>query len=164
MMIDNPVDIYTGHVTTKNNVVADKISRIKKEANSVSDYSFILQDYPKLAGRKPTWSSAALISHIMDDILQERNIWQMEVNNNVLTSPRQIISFGGPRRLGLTKIPASPITTYKHATITSHAICFPNLGSESKVTISSMQRYGTTSKEQINFIVIKIYHHIIEFQ
>jgi len=92
MMINNPVGIHAGHVSTKANVIADKISRIKKETNSIRDFAVILQEYPELIGCKRFQPSAVLISHIMDAISQKRCIDPMEVNRLVLSNPGQIIS------------------------------------------------------------------------
>ena len=92
MMINNPVGIQAEHVTTIANKIADKISRIKKETNSVRGFASILQAYPEIAGCRRFLPSAALISHITDAISLKKLVDPMEVNNSILTDPGQIIS------------------------------------------------------------------------
>ena len=91
-MIENPVAVDTDHISTDDNVIADRISRIKHEANIVRDFALILQDYPELRGCKRFHPSAKLISHIMDAISQKKFIDPMEVNANILANPGQITS------------------------------------------------------------------------
>ena len=45
LMINNHVGINIGHVTTKDNVIADRISRIKKETNTLPDFEKLLTTY-----------------------------------------------------------------------------------------------------------------------
>ena len=92
MMMNNNVGVHTAHITTTDNIIADRISRIKRETNSMRGFSSILQDYPALAGCKRFQPSAALISHLMDAISQKKFIDPMEVNSSILSNPGQIIS------------------------------------------------------------------------
>jgi hypothetical protein len=92
MMINNPVGIQAEHVTTVANVIADEISRIKKETNSLRGFASILQAYPEVAGCRRFQPSAALLSHIMDAISLTKSVDPMEVSNSILTDPGQIIS------------------------------------------------------------------------
>lgn len=92
MMINNNVGFSTGHITTKDNVIADLLSRITCEANISHEFNSILQGYPELGGCKRFHPSAALISHIMDAISQTRYIDPLAVNNSILTNPGQITS------------------------------------------------------------------------
>lgn len=92
MMMNNPVGIYSGHVTTKENIIADQFSRIKLETHSMRGFKSILQDFPELTGCKRFRPSAELISHIMDAISQKKYVDPMEVNASLLTNPGQVIS------------------------------------------------------------------------
>ena len=92
MMMNNNVGIRTAHITTTKNVIADRISRIKRETNSMRGFSSILQDYPALAGCKRFQPSAALISHLMDAISQKKFIDPMEVSASIRSNPGQFIS------------------------------------------------------------------------
>ena len=92
MMMNNNVGLITDHITTTKNVIADCISRIKRETHSVCSFKTIMQDYPALAGCKRFQPSAALISHLIDAILQKKFIDPILVNNSILKNPGQIIS------------------------------------------------------------------------
>lgn len=39
LMINNPVGISVAHITTKHNVIADRISRIKRKTNTIPEFS-----------------------------------------------------------------------------------------------------------------------------
>ena len=92
MMMNNPVGIHTAHVTTTKNIVADRISHIKRETNSMLAFQSILQDCPELNGCMRFQPSAALISLLMDAISQKKFIDPMEVNATLLSNPGRIIS------------------------------------------------------------------------
>ena len=92
MMIDNNVGIHTGHVTTKENFIADLISRIKLESHSMRGFQSLVKEYPELAGCKRFQPSAGLISRLMEAISQKKFIDPLELNKQVLKNPGQIIS------------------------------------------------------------------------
>ena len=92
MMINNNVGHYTGHVTTKQNIISDRFSRIKLETNSMRGFLSIVQDYLALAGCKRFQPSAVLILHLMDAISQKKCIDPIEANASILNNPGQIIS------------------------------------------------------------------------
>ena len=95
MMLNNPVFPYTGHVTTKQNAIADAISRIRKETHSMRHFAHLTQDYPALAGCKRFQPSADIISHIMAVISQKKFIDSLAVNKTLLKNPGQITSCPG---------------------------------------------------------------------
>lgn len=92
MMINNDVGLHTGHITTKDNVIADRLSRIDNETNISHEFTTISQEYPVLAGCKRFLPSAELISHILDAILQKKYLDPLTINKSILTNPGQIIS------------------------------------------------------------------------
>lgn len=92
MMMNNSVGFHTGHVTTTNNVIADRISRLKRESHSMRGFESLIQDYPELAGCKRFQPSAELISHIMDAISLKKYVDPMEVNRKLLTTPGHVTS------------------------------------------------------------------------
>ena len=92
MMMNNPVGIYSGHISTKDNIIADLISRIECESHSNREFLKISQDYPELDGCKRFQPSAELISHIMDAISQKKLLDPLVVNASILTSPGRITS------------------------------------------------------------------------
>lgn len=92
MMINNDVGFHTGHITTKDNVIADRLSRIENESNISHEFTSISQDYPVLAGCKRFLPSAELISHISDAILQKKYLDPLTVSKSIQTNPGRIIS------------------------------------------------------------------------
>jgi len=92
MMMKNNMVLITDHIVTTKNVIADHISRTKRKTHSVRAFKTIMQDYSALAGCKRFQPSAALISHLMDAILQKKFIDPISVNSSILKNPGQIIS------------------------------------------------------------------------
>ena len=92
LMINNAVGFHTGHITTTQNVIADRISCIKRETHSMSEFVQILQDYPEIVGCRRFQPSAELILHIMDAILQKKFVDPVTANSAVLNNPGQITS------------------------------------------------------------------------
>jgi len=45
-MINNPVRISTGRVDAKANVIADRLSRCKTEAEALAKFTLFLQEFP----------------------------------------------------------------------------------------------------------------------
>ena len=90
MMMNNNVGLHTGHVTTTQHVIVDRISRIKHETHSIRAFQSLLQDYPALDGCRRFQPSAALILHLMDAILQKKFIDPMAANAILLRNPGQI--------------------------------------------------------------------------
>ena len=85
LMINNPVGISVAHITTKHNVIADRISRIKRKTNTIPEFSSLLQDFPQLKSCKRFHPSNELISLIMDILLQKNII-------DPLAASRQLLS------------------------------------------------------------------------
>ena len=92
MMMNNNVGFHASHVTTTNNVIADRIFRLKCESHSMRGFESLLQEYPELAGCKRFQPCAELISHIMDAILLKKSVDPMEVNSKILTTPGHVTS------------------------------------------------------------------------
>ena len=92
LMIDNPVGTDIDHVTSEDNEVSDRISRIKSESNTLIGIDSLLQDYPKLSGCRQFQPSSKLISLLMDAISQKKLIDPLEANSEVLATPGRIIS------------------------------------------------------------------------
>ena len=89
LMIDNPVGNDVQHVTTEDNDVADAISRIKSESDTLRGIATLMQDCPELAGSRRFQPSSTLISLIMDAISQKKLIDPMIVASSILTTPGQ---------------------------------------------------------------------------
>ena len=84
LMINNHVGINIGHVTTKDNVIADRISRIKKETNTLPDFEKLTQDFPQLTSCRRFHPSAELVSAITAILLQEKSFNPLEARDSIL--------------------------------------------------------------------------------
>jgi hypothetical protein len=84
LMINNPVGINVDHVTTKDNVVADRISRIKQYTDTIPDFQSLLQDFPQLSSCNRFHPSAELISLVMDVLLQRNSVDPLQASRQLL--------------------------------------------------------------------------------
>ncbi len=92
MMLNNNVSVQTAHVVTEVNFIANSISRIMGETDSMSHFKTLIKDYPELAGCSCFQPSAQFILLITDVIYQKRFIDPVEVNRVALANPGKIIS------------------------------------------------------------------------
>ena len=72
------------HVTTKANVIADRISRIKKEANLLPEFTTLLQEFPQLTSCQRFHPSAELVSSVTAVLLQEKSFDPLAVAGDIL--------------------------------------------------------------------------------
>lgn len=84
LMINNPVGINVDHVTTKDNVVADRISRIKQDTDAIPDFQSLLQDFPQLNSCTRFHPSAELISFVMDALLRKNSVDPLQASKQIL--------------------------------------------------------------------------------
>ncbi len=84
LMVNNHVGISVRHVTTKKNVIADRISRIKRETNLLPKFSKLLQDYPRMNSCRRFQRSVELVSAVTAALLHEKSLDPLEVANKVL--------------------------------------------------------------------------------
>jgi hypothetical protein len=92
MMLGNSVGIDTTRVSTHDNVIADKISRIKRETHSTSHFLRITQEYPELRGCRRFHPSADLILHITDAMSLKRLVDPVAASKTVQKNPGRVIS------------------------------------------------------------------------
>ena len=92
MMINNPVGLDTGHVTTKKNYIADYISRIKRETDVLVGFDKLKQDFPQLQSCRRFHPSSELISLIMDALLSKKLVDPVALNLVLLKNPGRIAS------------------------------------------------------------------------
>lgn len=92
LMINNPVGVHTAHVSTTDNKIADRISRIESEANLASEMPLVFQDFPQLRSCRRFVPSAELVSHITDILLQKSYVDPLEVSRLILAAPGKIIT------------------------------------------------------------------------
>jgi len=86
-VIDNPVGTNIDHVTSKENDLADRISRLKTSSNTLRGLDSLMQDFPTLRGCTQYHPSSQLISSIMDAILRKKLIDPLTANKAALTTP-----------------------------------------------------------------------------
>lgn len=86
LMIGNPIHFKVAHIATKDNVVADKISRIDSETNLLAEIAVIKQEHPDLAGCQRYHLTSCQISLLTEMILQA------ECNDPIGASKQLLIS------------------------------------------------------------------------
>jgi hypothetical protein len=91
-MINNPVGLLTDHVSSEENVVADKISRIHTESDLPTDFPTIVQAHPVLTGCRRFVPSSAVVSWVTAALLRQDCKDPLELSKLVLTDPGKIIS------------------------------------------------------------------------
>ena len=84
LMINSPVGLDVAHITTDENVIADRISRIKRETDIISNISLLQQDFPQLTSCRRFHPSAELSSAIIAILLQEKSFDPLVARNRVL--------------------------------------------------------------------------------
>lgn len=84
LMINNPVGISTGRVSTKANIIADRISRVKKETNILPSFHSLMQDFPQLKSCCRFHPSAELVSLVTGMLLQKSSVDPLEASRRLL--------------------------------------------------------------------------------
>ena len=83
LMINNNVGITIAHVTTKDNVIADRISRIKKETNFIPQFTTLSQEFPQLKSCRRFHPPPELVSVITDALLKKKSFDPLEARNRL---------------------------------------------------------------------------------
>jgi hypothetical protein len=91
-MINNPVGLRFSHITSGENDVADKISRVLKETHFPGAFLHLCQEFPDLIGCRRFQPSSELISCITGAILSAECINPLELNRLLLNVPGRIIT------------------------------------------------------------------------
>ena len=91
-MINNPMGINANRVTTKDNKVADRISRIHTEANLSTDMPPILQDFPSFFSCTNFHPSAELIFLFLDTLLQKKSTNPLLLRRRILGNTGKTIT------------------------------------------------------------------------
>ena len=92
LMINNPVGISVGHVSTKKNIIADRISRIKHLTDAIPSFLSLMQDFPQLKSCRRFHPSPELVSLVTDALLQENCIDPLEASRRILADLGKITS------------------------------------------------------------------------
>jgi len=90
LMINNPVGICVDRVSTTDNVVADRISRVRSEAHLSTEIPALCQDFPQLRSCQRFHPSAELTSLILETLSTKKYVDPLQVSRRVLTSPGRI--------------------------------------------------------------------------
>ena len=92
MMINSPVGITTGRIETKKNIIADKISRWKKETDTLLGFDVLLQEFPQLECCRRFHPSRELLSWILDALRSEKLADPAKLRDQLLKNPGKIAS------------------------------------------------------------------------
>jgi hypothetical protein len=90
LMINNPVGINVGHVTSKDNEIADRISRFKNSNDATSGFPTLAQDFPQLKHCCRFHPSAELISFILDALLLKKCRDPLLIAQQLLACPGNV--------------------------------------------------------------------------
>jgi hypothetical protein len=95
LMIANPVGYCTSHVPSKENVVADTLSRLPSESSLNTDFPYLCKTQKELSGCYQFHPKLELISCIMDALLKGICIDPIALNKPLLTDPGRTTSSPG---------------------------------------------------------------------
>ena len=92
MMMNNPVGLDTGHVDTKTNVIADRISRWKLKTDTLLGFDTLMQEYPQLKSCRRFHPSPELISYISELLLSDEPVNPFKIRDILRNYPGRIAS------------------------------------------------------------------------
>lgn len=92
LLINNPLGLCTARIGTKENEIADKISRLKSEKDSLSFFYHLVQSHPQLRGCRRFHPSKELLSGITDALLTGKLVDPLALNNTILKHPGHFTS------------------------------------------------------------------------
>jgi len=92
MMMNNPVGLDTGHVDTKANIIADKISRWKSQTDTLLGFDVLKQEFKQLKSCQRFHPSKELISLVLDALSSDKLINPLEVRELLLKYPGSLAS------------------------------------------------------------------------
>jgi hypothetical protein len=95
LLLDQGVGYHFGCVDTKSNVIANGISRIPSESALSHEFPLLLAQAPNLLGCRHFLPNAALISLIVDILLQTVCMDPLTARKQLLTDPRRFTPFPG---------------------------------------------------------------------
>jgi hypothetical protein len=93
LMINSPVGIYTDYINTKDNIIADEISRFEKLQLMLSKMSNLYQRFPSLGACRRFIPSPDLFSYIKDCLLQKQLTDPLIVRKLVQENPGRIVGY-----------------------------------------------------------------------
>jgi hypothetical protein len=95
LLLDQGVIYHFGCVDTKSNVIADRISRIPSKSSLSHEFPLLLAQAPSLLGCWRFLPNAALISSIVDILLQTAYMDRLTASKQLLTDPGSFTSSPG---------------------------------------------------------------------
>ena len=90
LMLQNPVGLKVDCISTTDNVVSVRLSRIESETNLTCDFDSLCQDFPWLSCCRRFRPSADTISLILDILLQKKSINPLKLKQQLLEHPDRI--------------------------------------------------------------------------
>ena len=87
LLFDNKVGYRFGRVDTKSNVIADGISRIPSKSSLTREFPLLVTQAPSLSGLWRYLPNAAIISSIMEALLQTRSMDPLMTSRLLLANP-----------------------------------------------------------------------------
>ena len=100
LMFNNKVGYHFRHVDRKSNVIANGISRILSKSSLTHEFPLLITQAPSLAGLWRYLPNAAIISLVMEALLQTGSMDPLTTSRLLLTDPERFISFPGAAQLG----------------------------------------------------------------
>jgi hypothetical protein len=95
LLLDQGVGYRFGRINTKSNVIADGILRILSESSLPHEFPLLLAKAPSMLGCQRFHPNAALISSIVDILLQTTCTDPLTASKQLLTDPRRFTSSPG---------------------------------------------------------------------
>ena len=90
LMVNNPVGINVDHVTSKDNEIADRISRVKSELALLTEMQKKYKDHPSLISCQRFHPCAELKSLIWETLLARKFVDPLEASRRILATPGAI--------------------------------------------------------------------------
>jgi len=92
LLINNPLGLCTARIGTHENEIADKISRLKSETDSLSFFCDLVQSHPQLRGCRRFHPSKELLSGITEALLTGKLADPLALNRIILSNPGSFTS------------------------------------------------------------------------
>lgn len=92
LLINNPLGLCTARISTSENKIADEISRLKAEKDSLDFFSSLVQSHPQLHGCRRFHPSKELLSGITEVLLTGKLADPLALNKTILANPGSFTS------------------------------------------------------------------------
>jgi hypothetical protein len=92
LLINNPLGLCTARIGTHDNTIADEISRLKSEQDSLSFFCSLAHSHPQLRGCKRFHPSPELLSGITEALLTGKLADPLALNKIILNNPGSFTS------------------------------------------------------------------------